>query len=119
MFSKLRRTISFPGGGYMLTRVYRPPPVDESCQSPVGAFGTLFPLVIMCTSVSAQSTKISWDRTVLDIAVLSGTVRATAVQFSSTRALNDLSCSICWAHRVWERWRQPVPRWHAPGSMRR
>ena len=59
--------------------------------------------VVLCTFTSAQTPKISGAQAALDITVLSGTVRATAVQFSSTGTLNDLSCNIGWAHRAWER----------------
>lgn len=65
-----------------------------------------------------QTPKISWAQSALDITVLSGTVRATAIQFSSTGTLNNVSCNIGWAHRAWERCWRPAPRWHAPWSMR-
>jgi hypothetical protein len=79
---------------------------------------SLFLVVVLCTSTSAQTPKISWAQSALDITVLSGTVRATAIQFSSTGTLNNVSCNIGWAHQAWERCWRPAPRWHAPWSMR-
>jgi hypothetical protein len=55
----------------------------------------------------------------IDITVLSGTLRAAAVQFSSTGTLNEVSCNIDWAHRAWERCWRPAPRCHAPRSTQR